>query len=115
MGENNCTHPKIIVHPTSIEMLANETWDFAKRILWSRFYFGEDEILLSLSYIREHYKNIPPENFQVESFSWFEVYCERIIAAKENYRDEFPHPCIWFNKLNPHGFSKSVYGRAIKQ
>ena len=108
MEKNNCTHSKVIVHPASIEMLANATWDFAKRILWSKFNFGEDEILLSLSYIREHYEDIPPEIFQKESFPSFETYCKRIIAAKENYWQEFPHPCIWFNKLNLHGFSKSV-------
>lgn len=108
MEKNNCTHSKVIVHPASIEMLANATWDFAKRILWSKFYFGEDEILLCLSYIREHYEDIPPENFQKQSFPMFETYCKRIIVAKENYWQEFPHPCIWFNKFNPHGFSKSV-------
>lgn len=108
MEKNNCTHSEVIVHPASIEMLANATWDFAKRILWSKFNFGEDEILLCQSYIREHYEDILPENFQKESFPWFEAYCKRIIAAKESCRQELPHPCIWFNKLNPHGFSKSV-------
>lgn len=69
MEKNNCTHPKIIVHPASIEMLVNATWDFAKRILWNKFYFGEDEILLSLSYIREQYKRIPPEIFRWNIFA----------------------------------------------
>ncbi len=108
MEKSNCAHAKIIVHPASIEVLVNATWDFAKRILWSKFHFGEDEILLSLSYIREHYEEIPPENFQKQSFSWFETYCKHIIIAKVNYRQEFAHPCIWFNKLNPDGFSKFV-------
>ncbi|MGQ0828463.1 MAG: hypothetical protein ACT4ON_08720 [Bacteroidota bacterium] len=108
MKKNNCTHSKVIVHPASIEMLANATWDFAKQILWSKVNFGEEEILLSQSYIREHYEEISPENFQKKSFIWFENYCKRIIAAKGNYCYEFTHPCIWFNKFNPHGFSKSV-------
>lgn len=108
MEKNNSTHSKVVVHPASIEVLANATWDFAKRVLWGKFNFGEDEILLAKSYIREHYEDIPPEKFQGESFYRFESYCWRIIAAKQNYWYEFTHPCIWFNKLNPEGFSKSV-------
>jgi len=63
MEKNNYGQSKIIVHPASIEMLANATWDFAKRILWNKFNFGEDEVLLSQSYIREHYEDIPLKNF----------------------------------------------------
>lgn len=107
MEQTNHNNTKIVVHPASLDMLAAATWDFAHRILWSKSQFGEDEILLSKSYIREHFEDVPAENFQQESFDRFNCFCERILSARKNYWNESRHPCLWFNRLNKDGFVKT--------
>jgi len=100
--------PKQVVHPSSIRLLTDATWDFAHSILWSRYPFSRTEIELSKLFIREYYQQIPIRHFTDKAYKHFKGYCKRILLAKNYvtlfYRRYIPRPCIWFNKRNPKGF-----------
>lgn len=100
---------KIIVHPASIKLLTDATWEFAHNILWNGYPFSKAEINLAKLFIREYYEEIPAEKFTETAHRQFTAYCERILLAKE-YVSRFshryiPHPCIWLDKENPKGFA----------
>ena len=102
-------HHKTIVHPSSIHLLTNATWEFAHSILWDNFHFFNYEVELAKIYIREFYESIPAEKFSATAHRYFAEYCERVLLAKA-YVDRYPsryipHPCIWLNKTNPKGFA----------
>jgi len=112
---------KIKVHPASIRLLTDATWDFAQAVLWSGFDFSSAEIELSKSFIKEYYQEIPAKEFTRVAYKHFTEYCKRILLAKE-YDSRFflfyiPHPCIWLNKQNPKGISaaKAGYHRNLKK
>lgn len=97
------------VHPASIRLITDATWDFAHTILWGNHPFSKAEIELCKIYIKEYYEEIPAEEFTATAHKHFTGYCERVLLAKE-YVSRFshryiPHPCIWLNKLNPKGFA----------
>ena len=104
--ENN---GKLIVHPSSVKLLTDATWEFAHSILWNGYPFSKGEINLAKLFIREYYDEIPAEKFTETAHRHFTAYCERILLAKEyvsrfSYR-YIPHPCIWLDKENPKGFA----------
>lgn len=100
---------KTVVHPSSIELLTDATWQFAHNILWNGFPFGKGETEISKIFIREYYESIPAEKFQKTAAIHFSGFCERILMAKEYVSRSphryIPHPCIWLNRLNPKGFA----------
>lgn len=109
MNRTNSTKGKIRVHPASIRLLTESTWEFAHNILWSNISFSEAETELAKKYIKEYYEAIPAERFSEIAPKHFTGYCERVLLAKR-YVDRFshryiPHPCIWLNKNNPKGFA----------
>lgn len=117
--KTNKNKQKTVVHPASIQLLTDATWEFAHNILWNGFPFSEAEIELSKLFIKEYYKEIPAEKFTATAHKHFTGFCERILLAKE-YVSRFshryiPHPCIWLNKMNPKGFAgtKEWYKRAL--
>ena len=100
---------KMRVHPASIRLLTNATWEFAQSILWNGYPFSKSEVELSKLFIRDYYEDIPAEQFSETAHKHLTAYCERILLAK-NYVSKFshryiPHPCIWLNKENPKGFA----------
>jgi hypothetical protein len=100
---------RVCVHPASIKLLTDATWNFARNILWRGQFFSKAEESLSKFFIREYYEAIPPELFSAEHHLHFTAYCERIMLAKK-YVDRYPHryiphPCNWLNRDNPKGFA----------
>lgn len=96
-------------HPSSIDVLVNATWNFAKCVLWNRQYFTDAEITLAKKHIREVYESMPSEIFSAHAKHLLMEYCERIMQAKE-YVDRasnrfIPHPCIWLDKNYAKGFA----------
>ena len=119
--EKNHQKNRTVVHPSSIQLLTDATWEFAHTILWNGYPFSKIEIALAKIYIKEYYEEIPAEEFAATAHRHFTAYCERVLLAKE-YVSRFshryiPHPCLWLNKLNPKGFAgtKSWYLRNLEQ
>jgi hypothetical protein len=71
-----------LIHPESIRLLTNSTWDFARNTLWKRFPFYEDEIEMRKNHIRKYYENIPPELFTETANMYFISYCIKILLTK---------------------------------
>lgn len=97
------------VHPSSIAMLTDATWDFAHAVLWHKQPFSEKEINLSKKYIKEYYDLIPAEKFSSSALHLFTGYCERVVLARDYVRRKphryIPHPTIWLDRKNPKGFA----------
>lgn len=68
-----------IIHPASINVLINNTWEFTKNTLWSRFPFYESEIEMHKRYIRNYYERISPELFPEIAHKYFISYCTKIL------------------------------------
>lgn len=119
MNRKNNHEAKTMVHPATIQLLTDATWDFAQNILWNGYPFSKAEIALSKLYIQQYYDEIPAEKFTATAHSHFSSYCERILLAKEYVNRAthryIPHPCIWLNKINPKGFAgtKAWYARLV--
>lgn len=119
--KTNQNKSKIRVHPASIRLLTDATWDFAHSILWDGYPFSKVEIALAKIYIQQYYEEIPAEEFTETAHKYFTVYCETILMANE-YVSRFshlyiPHPCIWLDKWNTKGFAgtKSWYFRNLEK
>jgi hypothetical protein len=100
---------RVVVHPASIDLITNATWDFAHSVLWDKFPFSEADVERSKEFIAQYYKKIAPEKFTTTAHKHFSAYCHRILLAK-NYVSRFPsryitHPCLWLNPNNPKGFA----------
>lgn len=109
MNRSTAKKGNVYVHPATINFYAEQTWLFAKSILWNQLPLSPEEIELSLHYIRQYYKALSPERFLSIAADQLTGYCERILLAKR-YTDShpfytLPHPCIWLNPVNPKGFS----------
>ena len=74
--------PVALIHPESIRLLTDATWDFARNTLWKRFPFYEDEIEMRKNHIRKYYENIPPELFTETANMYFISYCIKILLTK---------------------------------
>lgn len=117
MNDSRAKKGQVYVHPATIDYYAQQTWKFAKAILWNNIPFLPEEIELALEYIRSYYRELAPELFCKIASRSFRENCERILMAKRyitiNKRYRLPHPCIWFNPLNLTGFigTKSWYAK----
>ena len=110
----NCSGDKkgnVYVHPATIDFYAEQTWTFAKSILWNNLPLSPEEIELSLHYIRQYYQALSPERFIRLATNHFARYCKRIITMKRFAESHPayspPHPCMWLNPANPKGFNRS--------
>lgn len=115
MSKADKKQAKIIVHPATIRLLTDATWEYAHRMLWNNHSFSQYETQQAKSFIREYYESIPAGKFSAGMHRFFSGYCIRIQMAREyvlrrTYR-YIPHPCIWLDKRNPKGFAgtKSWY------
>ena len=116
--KNNKEHKTIVrVHPASLQLVVDVSWDFAHQQLWNEYPFSEEEIAKAKKYIRKYYRAIAPERFTQIANNRLRVFCERVMLAKKYvlrfpYR-YIPHPCIWFDNKNPKGFrgTKKWYER----
>jgi hypothetical protein len=96
---------KMVIHPASIDMLVENTWNFARNILWWDKSLSQEEIILIKSYIREHYEGIPSKKFRKRALKHHQRICEYVLATKNKGRDIL-HPCIWFNTLYSDGWAE---------
>jgi len=107
--EKTKENSKIRLHPATLELLVDATWEYAHDMLWHGFPFGKGEIELAKKYIREYYEGTPVESLAQRPAAYFTIYCDRVRMAKNyvcRYAHRFiPHPCIWLNKRNPKGFA----------
>ena len=74
---------RILVHPASINLLTDATWEFARNTLWKRFPFYEREIEIYKNHIRQYYENIPVESFAETAYMNFVSYCVRILLTRD--------------------------------
>ena len=95
---------KMVIHPASIDMLVENTWNFARNILWWDKSLSQEEITLIKSYIREYYEGIPSKKFRKKALRHHQRICEYVLSAKKKGHD-IPHPCIWFNTLYSDGLA----------
>ncbi len=105
------------VHPASLQLMVDVSWDFAHHQLWNDYPFSEEEIAKAKKYIRRYYRAIHPARFTRTANNRLKVFCERVMLAKK-YVLRFPYryipsPCIWFNPKNAKGFrgTKEWYER----
>ena len=96
---------KMVVHPASIDMLVENTWNFAHNILWQNKSLSQEEIILIKSYIREYYEGIPAKKFRKKALKCHQRICGYILAAKKKEEKDISHPCIWFNALYSDGLA----------
>ena len=106
---NRTKNNNVKVHPATMMLLIDATWDFAHSKLWHNFPFSEAETELSKKYIREYYEGVPAHILAAQSSAHFASYCERIMMAKQYVLRSphrfIPHPCIWLNKHYSKGFA----------
>jgi hypothetical protein len=82
MNDSRAKKGQVYVHPSTIDYYAQQTWKFAKSILWNNVPFLPEEIELSLEYLKDYYRSIPPELFVKVAANYFNEMCERILLAK---------------------------------
>lgn len=68
-----------MVHPASIRVLIDNTWEFTKNTLWRKFPFYEREIETHKRHIRNYYESISPELFPEIAHKYFILYCAKIL------------------------------------
>jgi len=95
----------MVIHPASINMLVDDTWNFARDILWRDKSFSEEEIAVIKSFISEHYKRIPVKKFRGKALKLHRRICSYVLATKKQEYKTLPHPCIWFNDLYSDGLA----------
>jgi hypothetical protein len=99
----------IKVHPATISLLVDATWDYAHEMLWHNFPFSNEETELAKMYIREYYEGVPAHILAIQASAHFASYCERIAMAKRyvlrSPQRFIPHPCLWLNKNYSKGFA----------
>ena len=111
---------KVIIHPATIRLLIDATWEYAHRMLWNNHSFSHYETKKAKSFIREYYESIPRDR-KAGLHHYFSGYCIRIQMAREYVLRRphryIPHPCLWLNKTNLKGFAgtKSWYDSMIQQ
>jgi len=105
---------KIVIHPASIDMLVEDTWNFACNILWQNKSLCQEEITLSKSYIKQYYEGIPAKKFRKKALKHHQRICEYVLAAKKEAEKDIPHPCIWFNALYSDGLAEMWNGGKCK-
>lgn len=121
MNNTNQKQGKVIIHPATIRLLTDATWEYARRMLWNNHPFNKAETAQSKYYIREFYTSIPATRISTGLHRYFSGYCIRIQMARDYILRRphrfIPHPCIWLNKRNPKGFAgtKSWYDAMIRQ
>lgn len=103
---------KITVHPASISLLTDASWEFALQQLWNGYPFSKAEKEAVKTYIKSYYKDILPELFYEYAGKHFNAFCQRILMAKR-YVSRFPsryipHPIIYFNPSNLKGFKGTL-------
>ncbi len=112
---------KVIIHPATIRLLTDATWEYAHRMLWNNQPFNKAEIEEAKNCIREFYSSIPTGRISAGLHNYFSGYCIRIQMARDYVlrrpKRYIPHPCIWLNKRNPKGFAgtKSWYDSMMQQ
>ncbi|HBF89360.1 MAG TPA: hypothetical protein DDX39_12030 [Bacteroidales bacterium] len=121
MNRTSKKQAKIIVHPASIRLMTDATWEYAHKILWNNHPFTKKETEQAKALIQEYYESIPSEKFAAGIHRYFSGYCIRILMAR-NYvlrrpQRYIPHPCIWIDKRNPKGFAgtKAWYDAFIQE
>jgi hypothetical protein len=105
---------KIVIHPASIGMLVENTWNFAHNILWLGKSLSHEETTLIKSYIREYYEEIPANKFRKKALQHHQRICRYVLVAKGNGEKNISHPCIWFNALYPDGLAGMWNGNNSK-
>ncbi|HRE97737.1 MAG TPA: hypothetical protein PK637_13290 [Flavobacteriales bacterium] len=95
-------------------------WKCAHRYLWNKYPFSQREINSAKNHIKKYFEEILPAlyfNFEKQKVQEFAL---RILLAADYVKRKsgrfIPHPVIWFNPENPHGFTgtKSWYERRIE-
>jgi len=102
-----------LIHPASIRLLIDDTWEFAKDTLWKKFPFYEREVEAYKNYLREYYESIPPESFPEIASKYFIFFCVKILLIKIESETHFPHNSkfhsmepIFLTNLNEDEFRK---------
>jgi len=119
--EKTKENSKVKVHPVTLDLLVDATWEYAHDLLWHGFPFSKGETELAKKYIREYYEGTPAESLEQRPAAYFPIYCDRVRMAKNyvcRYPHRFiPHPCIWLNKRYSKGFAgtRKWYERAAKR
>jgi hypothetical protein len=93
---------KIIVHPSTIKLLTETTWNFAHAVLWQSFPFSKEEVELAKLYIKEYYEAIPAKRFQQFAIVHFRNYRAYVRLAKK-YISRLPlsylaKPSVWLDR-----------------
>ncbi len=111
---------KVIIHPSTVRLLTDATWEYAHRILWNNYPFTKQETEQAKAYIREYYESVPAGESS-GLYRYFSAYCIRIQMARNYvlrrpYR-YIPHPCLWLDKRNPKGFAgtKAWYDAMLQE
>ncbi len=121
MKRTNKQQAKVIVHPATIRLLTDATWEYAHKMLWNNYSFNHNEISQAKAYIQEYYESIPAGKFSSGMHRYFSGYCIRIQMARDYVLRRpnryIPHPCIWLNKRNPKGFAgtKAWYDAMLQE
>ena len=105
---------KMVTHPASISMLVENTWNFARNILWRDKSLSQEELILIKSYIQEYYEGIPAKKFRKKALRHHQRICGYVLAAKKKEEKGISHPCIWFNALYSDGLAAMWNGNKCK-
>jgi|SRR6185437_146508 len=87
---------KLRIHPATINVMVDKTWEFAYRVLWRKYSLSNSEVKLSKLYISFLYEDIPAHEFFREANKLHVRLCEH---AAEVIGTVPPHPCIFYSKL----------------
>jgi len=101
------------VLPSSIEMLVNAAWNFARGVLWPAGKFSLAETRLCQKAIRGYFEQISPESFSEKAKTYLTEYLERLLLAKRR-KDRLtggfiPHPVVYLNPGFDRGFAVTKF------
>jgi hypothetical protein len=77
---------KIVIHPATIQLFIDATWEFAHSIVWGSEPLSEAESNIIQYYIREYYEAIPAGQFTQRAMAHFSSYCEKILLTRKYER-----------------------------
>lgn len=104
----------------SITRNADTVWKCAHRYLWNNYPFSQKEINQAKNFIKEFFEEITHEFYLEKVTDKLKEFCLRVFLACDYVKRKsgrfIPHPVIWFNPSNPHGFmgTKKWYDQYIE-
>jgi hypothetical protein len=73
---------RIIILPSSVEILIEHSWNFSYQNLWYRYLLSEEEIEICKDQLCRLFYSISAGEFSEKASNHFDLFCTRIVELK---------------------------------